>query len=105
MWKSRCARHEQFSFNKFISIVIVRTRVEVCDGEQRFDSSCHCYFLCSGSTRINAANLSQVRMVGYVTGIATLRIWQTRLRSDWVNCEEGRRIWKSVISLTTIAFE
>src|SRR5258707_15763213 len=74
MWKSRCARHEQFSFNKFISIVIVRTRVEVCDGEQRFDSSCHCFFLYSGSTRINAANLSQVDLVGYVTGFATVRI-------------------------------
>jgi len=33
VWDSGSARHEEFSFNEFITIIVVRTGIEVCDGE------------------------------------------------------------------------
>jgi len=33
VWDSGSARHEEFSFNEFIAITVVRTGIEVGDGE------------------------------------------------------------------------
>jgi hypothetical protein len=38
---SGCARHEEFSFNEFIAVVVIRTGVEVCDSQERLDVCSH----------------------------------------------------------------
>jgi len=38
---SRCAGHKELSFDEFVTVIVIRAGVEVCDRQERLNSACH----------------------------------------------------------------